>query len=170
MSAEADTNVRVGLGRSRLAALRRLMGKSAHRLGWGLMDQAVSSLTNFAVVLLAIRTVAPAQFGAFSLAYVTYGFVLSASRGLVTAPLRVRFSAIDLPTWRRAVAECTGTAVVAGLISGIGALVVAMVLNGTARAGFIALGVMLPGLLLQDSWRYAFFALGRGGQKYKKNM
>ena len=166
MSAEADTNVRVGLGRSRLAAIRRLIGKSGHRLGWGLADQAVSSLTNFAVVLLAIRTVAPAQFGAFSLAYVTYGFVLSASRGLVTAPLQVRFSAIDLPTWRRAVRECTGSAVVAGLISGIGALAVATVLSGTAKAGFIALGIMLPGLLLQDSWRYAFFALGRGGQAF----
>ena len=93
------------LGRSRAAALRRLLGKRAHRLGWGLVDQAVSSLTNFAVVILAIRTVGSAQFGAFSLAYVTYGFVLSASRGLVTGPLQVRFSDTDLPAWRRAVLE-----------------------------------------------------------------
>ena len=130
------------------------------------MDQAVSSLTNFAVVLLAIRTVGSAQFGAFSLAYVTYGFLLSASRGLVTGPLQVRFSGTDLPTWRRAVAKCTGTAAVAGLISGSGAFVAALLLDGTARAAFVALGLALPGLLLQDSWRYAFFALGRGGQAF----
>jgi O-antigen/teichoic acid export membrane protein len=166
MSAEADTKVRVRLGRSRLAVFNRLTGKGAHRLGWGLVDQAVSSLTNFAVVILAVRTVAPAQFGAFSLAYVTYGFVLSASRGLVTAPLQVRFSATDLPTWRRAVAQCTGTAMVAGLIGGIAALMAALVLHGTARAAFVALGLMLPGLLLQDSWRFAFFALGRGSQAF----
>ena len=126
----------------------------------------MSSLTNFAVVLLAIRTVGSEQFGAFSLAYVTYGFVLSASRGLVTGPLQVRFSGTDLPTWRRAVAECTGTAAVAGLVSGIGVLATALLLDGTAKVAFVALGLTLPGLLLQDSWRYAFFALGRGSQAF----
>lgn len=130
------------------------------------MDQAVSSLTNFAVVLLAVRTVGSAQFGAFSLAYVTYSFALSASRGLVTGPLQVRFSGTDLPTWRRAVAECAGTATVGGLVAGIGVLVTALLLHGTARAAFVALGLVLPGLLLQDSWRYAFFALGRGSQAF----
>jgi O-antigen/teichoic acid export membrane protein len=129
-----------------------------------MMDQAVSSLTNFAVVLLAIRTVGSAQFGAFSLAYVTYGFALSASRGLVTGPLQVRFSGVELRSWRRAVADCAGTAIVAGLVTGVGVLVAALVLDGTARVAFVALGLTLPGLLLQDSWRYAFFALGRGGQ------
>jgi O-antigen/teichoic acid export membrane protein len=147
-------------------ALRQLFGKRVHRLGWGMLDQGVSSLTNFAVVLLAVRTVGTAQFGAFSLAYVTYGFVLSASRGLVTGPLQVRFSATDLPTWRRAVAQCTGAAAVAGLVSGVAVLIVALALDGTAKAAFVALGLMLPGLLLQDSWRYAFFALGRGSQAF----
>jgi O-antigen/teichoic acid export membrane protein len=131
-----------------------------------MMDQGVSSLTNFAVVLLAIRTVGSEQFGAFSLAYVTYGFVLSASRGLVTGPLQVRFSGTDLPTWRRAVAQCTGAAAVAGLVSGIGVLATALLLDGTAKVAFVALGLTLPGLLLQDSWRYAFFALGRGSQAF----
>jgi O-antigen/teichoic acid export membrane protein len=131
-----------------------------------MMDQGVSSLTNFAVVLLAIRTVGSEQFGAFSLAYVTYGFVLSASRGLVTGPLQVRFSGTDIPTWRRAVAQCTGAAAVAGLVAGIGVLATALLLDGTAKMAFIALGLTLPGLLLQDSWRYAFFALGRGSQAF----
>ena len=31
---------------------------------------------------------------------------------------------------------------------------------------FLALGVTLPLLMLQDSWRFAFFALGRGGQAF----
>ena len=166
MASEADAPVRGEARAVTRAALRRLLGKRAHRLGWGLADQGVSSLTNFAVVLLAIRTVGSAQFGAFSLAYVTYGFVLSASRGLVTGPLQVRFSGTDLPTWRRAVAECTGTAAVAGLVSGIGVLAAALLLHGTAKVAFLALGLTLPGLLLQDSWRYAFFALGRGSQAF----
>jgi hypothetical protein len=39
-------------------------------------------------------------------------------------------------------------------------------LSGAAGAAFLALGLTLPGLLLQDSWRYSFFALGRGSQAF----
>ena len=53
-----------------------------------------------------------------------------------------------------------------GLVTGACVLAAAAVLDGTARAAFLALGLTLPGLLLQDSWRYAFFALGRGSQAF----
>lgn len=135
-------------------------------MGWGLADQAVSSLTNFAVSIYVIHALGAEQFGAFSLAYVTYGFALNASRGLATDPLMVRFSGTDVPTWRRAVRGCTGTAANTGLLIGACVLVAAMVLSGAARASFLALGLTLPMLLLQDSWRYSFFALGRGGQAF----
>ncbi|HET7017513.1 MAG TPA: hypothetical protein VFI65_26560, partial [Streptosporangiaceae bacterium] len=46
----------------------RLRGLGS-RFGWGLADQAVSSLTNFAVSLYVARTLGAVQFGAFSLAY-----------------------------------------------------------------------------------------------------
>ena len=42
----------------------------------------------------------------------------------------------------------------------------AWLLSGTTRLAFLALGLTLPGLLLQDSWRYSFFALGRGSQAF----
>ena len=48
------------------------------------------------------RTLGATQFGAFSLAYLTFGFALNASRGLSIEPLLIRFSGTDLPTWRRA--------------------------------------------------------------------
>ena len=63
----------------------------------------MSSISNFAVNIYIARTLGSVQYGAFSLAYVTYGFALNASRGLATDPLLVRFSGTDLPTWRRAV-------------------------------------------------------------------
>ena len=88
------------------------------RLGWGVADQAMSSISNFAVNIYIARTLGAVQYGAFGLAYVTYGFALNASRGLATDPLLVRFSGTDLPTWRRAVASCTGTAAVVGLAAG----------------------------------------------------
>ena len=150
--------------------LARLPHRAGSRLGWGLADQAVSSLTNFAVSLYIARELGAAQFGAFSLAYVTYSFVLNASRGLATDPLLVRFSGQDLPAWRRAVAACTGTAANVGLVAGLFALLAAAALHGTARSAFFALGLTLPGLMLQDSWRYAFFALGRGSQAFLNDL
>jgi O-antigen/teichoic acid export membrane protein len=140
------------------------------RFGWGLADQAVSSLTNFAVSLYVAHRLGPAQLGAFSLAYVTYAFVLNASRGLATDPLLVRFSGAELPAWRRAVTSCTGTALGVGLLAGLGMLGAAALLHGTSRIAFLAIGLTMPGLMLQDSWRYAFFALGRGGQAFLNDM
>lgn len=136
--------------------------KAAHRLGWGVADQGMSSLTNFLLAIFIARTLGAVQFGAFSLAYVTYGFVLNVSRGFATDPLMVRFSATYLPTWRRAVADSTGTAVVVGMAAGACVIAARLLLGGTTGSAFLALGLTLPGLMLQDSWRYSFFALGRG--------
>jgi O-antigen/teichoic acid export membrane protein len=55
---------------------------------------------------------------------------------------------------------------VMGLAAGGCVLAVAPLLGGTTRLSFLALGLTLPGLMLQDSWRYAFFALGRGSQAF----
>jgi O-antigen/teichoic acid export membrane protein len=124
----------------------------------------MSSLTNFAVSIYIARTLGAVAFGAFSLSYVTYGFVLQVSRGLTTDPLLVRFSATNLTTWRRAVADCTGAAALTGLVTGALVLIGAALLGGPTRLAFLALGLTLPALMLQDSWRFAFFALGRGKQ------
>jgi O-antigen/teichoic acid export membrane protein len=144
----------------------RLVRKASQRLSWGVADQAMSSISNFAVNIYIARTLGATQYGAFALAYVTYGFALNASRGLGTDPLLVRFSATPLPTWRRAVTGCTGTATVVGLAIGALVLAASAMLHGTTGAAFLALGLTLPGLLLQDSWRFAFFALGRGSQAF----
>lgn len=147
----------------RFRVLRLPQGNMTKRLSWGIVDQAVSSVTNAVVSIYIARTLGAVQFGAFSLAYVTFSFALNASRGLATDPLMVRFSGVSASKWRRAVRGATGTAVVVGICAGICALAAALLLNGSTKAAFIALGLTLPGLLLQDSWRYAFFALGRGG-------
>jgi O-antigen/teichoic acid export membrane protein len=148
------------------AALWRVARLGIRRMGWGVADQAMSSISNFAVNIYIARSLGAVQYGAFALAYVTYGFALNASRGLATDPLLVRFSATDVPTWRQAVRRCTGTAATVGLVTGSIVLVAALLLSGTARMAFLALGLTLPGLLLQDSWRFSFFALGRGSQAF----
>ncbi len=144
----------------------RVIRQACRRLSWGVADQAMSSLSNFAVNIYIARTLGAVQYGAFALAYVTYGLALNASRGLATDPLLVRFSGTDIPTWRRAITKCTGTATSVGLTTGAIILAVAALLSGTARLSFLALGLTMPALMLQDSWRFSFFALGRGGQAF----
>jgi len=131
-------------------------------LSWGLADQGMCSLTNFLLSAYIARTLGATQFGAFSLAYLTYGFANNASRGLSIEPLLVRFSGPELTRWRRATGGCTGTALLVGLVTGSLALAAGALIGGTTGLAFVGLGLMLPGLLLQDSWRYTFFALGRG--------
>lgn len=168
MAAEPDL-LRAPAVPSRATAFRQLLGTGwraplqiARRLGWGVADQAMSSLSNFAVNLYIARSLGALDYGAFSLAYVTYGFALNASRGLSTDPLLVRFSGVRRRDWKRAVAACTGTAIVTGLVVGVLALAGGLTLGGEAGSAFLALGLTMPALLLQDSWRYSFFAHGHG--------
>jgi len=106
----------------------------------------------------------------FSLAYVTFGFVLNASRALTTDPLMIRYSQTYLPLWRRVVASSAGTAVAVGLVAGASMAASAVLLEGTAKTAFLALGLTMPGLMLHDSFRYAFFALGRGSQTFLNDV
>ena len=122
----------------------------------------MGALTNVLLALYIARTLGAEQFGAFSLAYVTYGLAINASRGLSADPLLIRFSGTHLPIWRRAAAGCTGTALLVGLVGGACALAAGSLVGGTTGLAFVALGLTLPGLMVQDSWRYSFFALGRG--------
>ncbi|MFG2560146.1 hypothetical protein [Streptomyces sp. NPDC048496] len=140
------------------------------RLSWGLADQAASSVSNFAVGIYVARSLGVTAFGVFSLAWVTYGVVLNVSRGLATDPLVVRFSGVPGASWRAAVGRSTGTAL--GVGAGLGALclMAGLGLGGRVGPAFAALGVMLPGLLLQDAWRFSFFAAGNGRKAFVNDV
>ncbi|EFL36555.1 integral membrane protein [Streptomyces viridochromogenes DSM 40736] len=140
------------------------------RLSWGLADQAASSISNFAVGIYVARSLGVTAFGVFSLAWVTYGVVLNVSRGLATDPLVVRFSGVPDASWRGAVARSSGTALGVGAAVGAACLVVGLALGGRVGPAFACLGVMLPGLLLQDAWRYAFFAAGTGRKAFVNDV
>ncbi|MEV1024990.1 hypothetical protein [Streptomyces sp. NPDC050264] len=148
------------------SARRALLG----RLSWGLADQAASSISNFAVGIYVARSLGVTAFGVFSLAWVTYGVVLNVSRGLATDPLVVRFSGVPYASWRAAAARSTGTALGVGAVIGAACLAVGLGLGGRVGPAFACLGVMLPGLLLQDAWRYSFFAAGTGKKAFVNDL
>ncbi|MFF1449056.1 hypothetical protein ACFVYF_13015 [Streptomyces sp. NPDC058274] len=142
----------------------------AGRLSWGLADQAASSMSNFVVGIYVARSLGVTAFGVFSLAWVTYGVVLNVSRGLATDPLVVRFSGVAEASWRGAVGRSTGTALGVGAAIGAACLVVGLGLGGRVGPAFACLAVMLPGLLLQDAWRFSFFAAGTGRKAFVNDV
>ncbi|TME81238.1 MAG: hypothetical protein E6I45_08590 [Chloroflexi bacterium] len=132
------------------------------RAGWGFADQALSSASNFLVGFVVARSVSPAAFGAYALVFAIYILALNGSRSVSSLPLTIRFSATSQQAWRTATAEAGGVALLVGTVCGIGCLVVSLLVEGVLKEAFLALAVTLPGLVLQDLWRFAFFARRTG--------
>ncbi|CAM5362199.1 hypothetical protein ABT327_12280 [Streptomyces pilosus] len=153
--------------RPRAASARRAV---VGRLSWGLADQAASSVSNFVVGVYVARSLGVTAFGVFSLAWVTYGVVLNVSRGVATDPLVVRFSGVPEASWRGAVARSSGVALGVGAALGAASVAVGLAAGGPVGTAFACLGVVLPGLLLQDAWRFAFFAAGAGRKAFVNDV
>ena len=155
---------------ARTISLFRLARQGAARLGWGVADQAMSSLSNFMAGIYIVRSLGPAQFGAFSVAFATYLLALNASRGLATDPLLVRYSGAEPSKRRAAVADSTGTALALGVVGGAVCATLGLTVGGATGLALLALGLTMPGLLLQDSWRWSFFSAGLGGQAFANDL
>jgi O-antigen/teichoic acid export membrane protein len=149
---------------------RRRVLQLAGRLGWGVADQAVSSLGNFALGLYVLQAFGAVQFGAFSLAFVTYTVVLNAARGLATDPMLVRCSGQANLRWHRASSAASGTALAVGITVGLVCAAAGLLLPEPVGSAFVALGVGLPGLMFQDSWRFVFFACHRSAQSLLNDL
>jgi O-antigen/teichoic acid export membrane protein len=143
---------------------RSALVRAASRLGWGLTDQTISSLTNFVCAATAAHVLSTTELGAYSLAFVTYAVALNCSRGLATDPLMVRHRLTDASGWRRAIGQSSGTALMVGVLAGVLMIAAATFLPAPTKGALIGMGLVIPLLLLQDSWRFAFFVAGRGPQ------
>lgn len=134
-----------------------------HRMrrgAWGVADKSLSSLTNFALSVVVARSVTLREFGAFTLAFATYGIALGASFAIVSGPLSIRFSDCDVAEWRRGCRLGTGAALAVSIFMGGACMAVALSLSQPLQGTLIVLGLSMPLLILQDCWRHAFFASG----------
>ena len=136
---------------ARLAAIRHA--------GWGFVDQALSSLTNFGVGLAAARTSTAAEFGAFSVAFATYLIGVGVVRALISEVYSVRHASDvdpDAPLRERypEVHGAWGAALIVSVIGSLACLVAALVASGDLRSCFLVLAVGLPFLVLQDVARF----------------
>lgn len=134
---------------------------AVRRAGWGILDQALSSLTNFALAIVLAQRLDLPEFGAAGISFAAYLIAANASRALTTEPLTVRYSGLSRAAWRPAAASAVGSSLVIGLAAGALCVAVGVGLGGVVGLALIALGLTMPGLLVQDAWRFAFFAEGR---------
>jgi O-antigen/teichoic acid export membrane protein len=149
---------------------RTVLPKTVRRFGWGVADQALSSLTNFALGIAVARNVATEELGLYTLVISIIWTVLGVSRVFSTDPLVIRYSAGTHERWRQASRASTGTAVVVGVLCGIVSAIVGSIIEGSIGSTLIVLGATFPALLVQDAWRYAFFAEARGFQAFLNDL
>jgi O-antigen/teichoic acid export membrane protein len=158
----------VGVTGPRVSAL--FSQRSPRQVGWGIVDQALSSAANFGLAVVAARSLSTADFGLFSLAFSAYTFAIGLSRALTSEPLVIGYSQVPESLWRRGTSWSSGASLLLGLVSGLLALIVGVAIGSTAYPALLALGVTLPGLLVQDNWRFAFFARGRGHLAFENDL
>lgn len=131
------------------------------RAGWILVDQVISAGTNAALSFLVARSVDDSTFGGFAVAFTVFALLVGVSRAVATSPLGIRYGDVSPEAFVRASAAAVGSAFTFGVAAGLGCLATGAWLGGGAGQALIALGVTFPALLVQDAWRYVFFAASR---------
>ena len=85
-------------------------------------------------------------------------------------PLAIRYSTVPVDAWRRGTAAALGTVLLVGIVAGVAFVLLGLIVRGAIGPAFVALGLTLPGLLLQDGWRSAFFAGGKGSKAFQNDL
>ncbi|MFE5492570.1 hypothetical protein ACFQ7Z_21840 [Streptomyces virginiae] len=119
------------------------------------LDQAASSATNILVLVLAARLSSASGFADFSMVYVAFSVLLGLNMAYVGQSL-------VLEKGDRLGAACrsaAGFTSAASSAAGVLLAVVGLALPGATGRAFLALGLVLPLVLLQDGLRYCFSAL-----------
>jgi glycosyltransferase involved in cell wall biosynthesis/O-antigen/teichoic acid export membrane protein len=130
-------------------------------------DQAVASISNFAVGVAVARVAGVAGLGAYSLAYTVWLGLASMHRSMITDPMAIE-NDLGQPDAKAHVRS----GLAAELVLGIGCVLVFLSLGGILLAsgqhaygiGFMAIAPWLPFLLAQDYWRWVGFMKARPGQ------
>lgn len=136
------------------------ISRVASRVSWTVVDQILSALSNVLLAVLVARAVDATGFGAFSTAFLVFAVMVGLTRAGVGQPLQITFASAGPRQFRSAVRSALGASLLIGVIGGVLAAGVGVILSGPTGECLVALGACLPGLLLQDTCRMAFFSSG----------
>lgn len=129
------------------------------------LDQAASSLTNIAVLVIAARVSTAHGFATFSMVYLTFTVLLglnTAYAGQVVVLTRGDRTATGAACRSAVSFTALAATAVGALLAATGAVTAAARGDWAGPGGaFLALGAVLPLVLVQDVLRYAFSTLRR---------
>ena len=128
------------------------------RASWNLIDQVLSAATNVLLSFLVARNVSANEFGAFSVAFLLFSLMIGVSRALVGTPLSIRHSGESGEVRRATARAAFGTVLTVTLAASALLLLAGLIWRATLGPTLIALAVVLPFLILQDTCRMSFFA------------
>ena len=126
----------------------------------GLADQAISSASNFLLLIVVARASTATQFGAFATAQAVFLFVLGTTQAIVSESFIIRTNQESADAREASVA-----AVGMAFLIGIGQLFIvvplALCLSGTVGKLLLIFSLATPFLLVQDTIRFIASGLGR---------
>jgi len=131
-------------------------------LSWGLVDQVLSSATNFGLALLAGRSLGPGGLGAISVAFSVYLLVLGFQRGLVTDPIVVASANMRTHGRKEAAASALAIVLIGAPLAALAMAGMASIIGGAIGRAFALFAVWLVPALVQDFWRAILFRDQRG--------
>ena len=139
-----------------------IVRKARRDMGWGVLDQALSSATNFGLTLLAGRLLGPRGLGIVVIAFSVYLLALSLQRALVNDPLVVATAQLAVQERHRAVRSAVTLVLGSGIIFSGVILAIAALLPPAGASGLRLIAPWIVPTLLQDLWRSVLFRDRRG--------
>jgi hypothetical protein len=130
--------------------------------GWPIADQALSSLTNVWVSVVAARSLSADSFGEFGIAMAAFLFGIAITRTWTTEPFGILLAKRG-PDARRldVMGLCAASAGMGALTSIIVVFVDLIAGDGVSDAALV-LAIVLPFLFLQDALRLTMLVAGNG--------
>jgi glycosyltransferase involved in cell wall biosynthesis/O-antigen/teichoic acid export membrane protein len=143
------------------------------RAGVTTADQAVSSLSNFAVGVAIARIAGIAGLGAFTLMYAVWLIVASMHRALITDPMAIEGD-LHKSDAKQHIRDGLSGEIALGLTTGVAFAAVGLILillgQETFGLPFLAVSPWLPFLLAQDYWRWVGFMAAQPGKSLRNDI
>lgn len=133
---------------------RRVLGALGGRRSLVMVDQAVSSGSNFLVTAIVAGLVSQSVFGAFSVALIAFTLALGGVRAAVGEPYLSTHSVDDEVARRVASADLLRAAFVTSALASLVMAVAALAVRGPVLAPLLVTACVFPFLGAQDSLRH----------------
>jgi O-antigen/teichoic acid export membrane protein len=140
------------------------------RVAWGLLDQVVSSGSNFLATIIAAKLLSAENFGAFALAMAVALVVVFLARGLAGDPLATAHAADSPEELRAAARMAVATTLFVTSACAVVTAVVGLAVGGVAGPVLLALAVLLPGLAIQDLLRFVLIIGGQAKRTFLNDL